>query len=113
MNVNIRFGSEIHFTFQIPERGSVLILNNWMNLFNIGKRLNLFNMFNRRNNRGILWVTLIGLGVSVATVFGFRRNGNRNKLAPIQNFTNNGRINRMATAVTEFSKELMPNQNQK
>ncbi|WP_246041939.1 hypothetical protein [Robertmurraya kyonggiensis] len=88
-----------------------------MNLINMGKRLNLFNMFNRRrNNRGILWASLIGLGASAA-VFGFRRNGNRNMLAPIQNLTNNvqnnGQMKRMVTAITEFSKELVPNQYQK
>jgi len=68
-------------------------------------------MFNRkRNNRGDLWASLLGLGVSVAAVFGSRRNGNRNIFAPIQNMANNGQMKRMATAVTEFSKELVLNQ---
>ncbi|MDF1511325.1 hypothetical protein PZE06_24720 [Robertmurraya sp. DFI.2.37] len=83
-------------------------MNYLMNLFNIGSRPN------RRNNRGILRATLIGLGFSSAAVFGLRRNGNTNILAPIQNMANNvrnnGQMKRMATAVTEFSKELVPNQ---
>ncbi|WP_251555514.1 hypothetical protein [Neobacillus muris] len=93
-------------------------MNNWVNtFFSTRQGQNLIKMFNRRrNNRGILWASLIGLGVSAAAVFGLRRNGNRNILAPVQNFTNNvrnnGQMKRMATAVTEFSKELVPNKNQ-
>lgn len=69
-------------------------------------------MFNRkRNNRGVLWASLIGLGVSAAAL-GLRRNGNKNILAPVQNVMKNGQIPKMATAITEFSKELIPNKNQ-
>ena len=73
----------------------------------------------RRNNRGIIWASLLGLGVSAAA-YGLRRNGNRNgnRSAPIQNFMSNfrmqidGRIPKMATSLTEFSKDLTPNKNQ-
>lgn len=79
----------------------------------MGRRLNLFKMFNRkRTNRGILWASLLGIGVSAAT-FGLRRNGNKKMMTPIQNVTSNirsnGQMQRFATAVTEFSKELTPN----
>lgn len=78
----------------------------------MGRRQNLFNMFNRkRNNRGVLWTSLISLGVSAAAL-GLRRNGNKNMLASIQNVMKNGQIPKMANAITEFSKELVPNKNQ-
>ncbi|MEH7383377.1 hypothetical protein V7138_23160 [Bacillus sp. JJ1533] len=81
-------------------------MKNWMNLFNKGRRLNLFNMFNRRrNNRGILWASLLGLGVSAA-VLGLRRNGNKDMMEPIRNVIKNGQ---MPSFITEFSKELVSN----
>ncbi|WP_251552019.1 hypothetical protein [Neobacillus muris] len=87
-------------------------MNNWVNnLLNIGRKQNLFNMFNRkRNNRGVLWASLLGLGVSVAALR-LRRNGNKNMLAPIQNIVKYGQIPKMTTALMEFSKELVPNKN--
>lgn len=83
-------------------------LNNWITtLFKIAGRQNILGMFGRRrNNRGMIWATLLGLGVSAAA-YGFRRNGNRSWLNPVQNVMNNRQtqnITRMALA--EFSKEL-------
>lgn len=81
------------------------------------RRQNLFNMFGRkRNNRGFLWTTLLGLGISIATL-GLRRNGNRNMVSPIQNIMNsilsrNGQMPKIAAGLTEFSKELTPNKDQ-
>jgi hypothetical protein len=90
---------------------------NWITaLFNIGRRQNLLNMFGRRgNNRGIMWVSMLGLGVSAAA-YGLRRNRNRNMLSPVQNlmnkfrFRNTDQMPKMAN-LTEFSNELVPNKN--
>jgi hypothetical protein len=96
----------------------VFEIDNWVNtLFNTRRRRNLFNMFNKRNNnQGIIWASLLSLGISAAAL-GLRRNGNRNMLTPVQNlmnnfrFRNNGQMPKMASAITEFSKELAPNKN--
>lgn len=92
-------------------------LNNLITaLFNTGIRQNVLKMFGRRRkNRGIMWASLIGLGLSAAT-FAFRRNRNNNMLNPFQKLINNmnfrkaGKMPNM-TALTEFSKEIMPNKN--
>ena len=65
-------------------------MNNWIPaLLNTGRKQNIFNMFGRkRNNRGMLWASLLGLGVSAAA-YGLRRNQNRNMLRPVQNVMNN------------------------
>ena len=65
-------------------------MNNWIPaLLNTGRKQNIFNMFGRkRNNRGMLWTSLLGLGVSAAA-YGLRRNQNRNMLRPVQNVMNN------------------------
>lgn len=69
----------------------------------------------RRNNRGMIWGSLISLGVSAAA-YGMRRNRNRNMFRPIRNFMNNLRIGTVqkpnTAGLTEFSKELIPNKNQ-
>lgn len=83
-------------------------LNNWITtLFKIAGRQNILGMFGRRrNNRGMIWATLLGLGVSAAA-YSFRKNGNPRWLNPVQNVMNNRQtqnITRMALA--EFSKEL-------
>ncbi|TKH00663.1 hypothetical protein FC682_23980 [Peribacillus simplex] len=92
-------------------------MNNWITaLLNTGRRQNILKMFGRkRNNRGMMWVSLLGLGVS-ATAFGLGRNRNRNMLRPVQNVMNNIRTRTAgqmpnATAITEFSKELVPYKN--
>jgi Na+(H+)/acetate symporter ActP len=93
----------------------VFELNNWIPaLFNLGRRQNILNMFGRRrNNRGMMWASLLGLGVSAAA-YGLGRNQNRNMMAPFQNLISNfrtrnsGQMPNMA-ALTEFSKELAPN----
>jgi hypothetical protein len=90
-------------------------LNNWIPaLFNIGRRQNILKMFGRRrNNRGMMWASMLGLGVSAAA-YGLRRNRNRNMQDPVQNLMNNfrlrndGQMPKMAN-LTEFSKELAPN----
>ncbi|PAE33327.1 hypothetical protein [Bacillus sp. 7884-1] len=92
-------------------------MNNWITaLFKIGRRQNILNMFGRRrNNRGILWASILGMGISAAA-YGFRRNSNINMLNSVQNLMNNFRfrnitpIPKMAN-LTEFSKELVPNKN--
>lgn len=97
--------------------GECLILNNWITaLFNMGGRQNILNMLGRRrNNRGMIWASLLGLGVSAA-VYGLRRTQNRNMTNPLQNLMNNFRFNnalqmpKMAN-LTEFSEELVPNKN--
>jgi Na+(H+)/acetate symporter ActP len=92
-------------------------MNNWITaLLNTGRRQNILKMFGRKkNNRGMMWATLLGLGVS-ATALGLGRNRNRNMLRPVQNVMNNIRTRTAgqmpnAAAITEFSKELAPNKN--
>ena len=89
-------------------------MNNWIPaLLNIGRKQNIFKMFSRkRNNRGMLWASLLGLGVSAAA-YGLRRNQNRNMLRPVQNVMNNIRTRTTGNmpnvaAITEFAKELVP-----
>ncbi|USK35944.1 hypothetical protein LIT25_12030 [Bacillus sp. F19] len=92
----------------------------WINtLFNLGRSQPFLNMFGRRRrNRGMVWASIVGLGISAA-VFGLRRNQNRNLLSPIQNLVNNFRQNNLQnpvsisnkTAFAEFSNELTPNIN--
>ncbi|EKN62986.1 hypothetical protein M670_02074 [Schinkia azotoformans MEV2011] len=92
-------------------------MNNWLSaLFRTKRGLNILNMFgNRRNNRGIIWASLLGLGVSTA-VYGLRNTRNTNILQPIQNVMNRvqsrtaGPMPNMAD-LTEFSEELIPQQN--
>lgn len=101
------------FAIQIKKEEVVEMLN-WITAFlNTGGRQNILKMFGmKRNNRGMLWVSLLGLGVSAA-MFGFGRNQNRNLLQPFQNILNNIRTRSNsqmpnAAALTEFSKELVP-----
>ena len=93
-------------------------MNNWISsLFNIGRRQSPLNMFGRRrNNRGMIWGSLFGLGVSAAA-YGLSRSRNRNMLAPVQNLMNNTRMGKNAqqlnmAGLTEFAKEIVPNKNQ-
>ncbi|MCY7771434.1 hypothetical protein [Bacillus haynesii] len=72
-------------------------------------------LFGRRRNRGrgTMWVSLLGLGISLVA-FLFRRNGNKNN--PVQNLMKNfNQQNNLANAASpltnEFSNELKPNQN--
>jgi hypothetical protein len=93
-------------------------LINWLTaLFNIGRRQPLLNMFGRRrNNRGIIWGPLLGLGISAAA-YGLSRNRNKNMLRPLQNLMNNSRMEKSVqkpnlAGLTEFAKELVPNKKQ-
>ncbi|MED3692197.1 hypothetical protein P4534_26020 [Peribacillus butanolivorans] len=92
-------------------------MKNWLPaLLNTGMRKNMLKMFGRkRNNRGMMWASLLGLGVSAAT-YGLGRNRNRNMLVPVQNVMNSIRTRTAgqmpnAAAITEFSKELVPDKN--
>lgn len=93
-------------------------MNNWKPvLLNKGIRKNVLNRFgrNRNNRRGIIWASLLGLGVSAAA-YGLGRNRNKNMLIPVQNVMNNIRTRTVgqmpnAAAITEFSKELVPDKN--
>lgn len=90
-------------------------LNNWITaLLNISQPL-LKTFQRRRNNRGMIWGSLLGLGVSAA-LYGISRNRNRNMLQPLQNLMNNTRMGTFLkpnmVGVTEFAKEFVPNKNQ-
>lgn len=66
----------------------------------------------RRSNRGMIWASLLGLGVSAAA-YGLGKNQNRNMLNPIQNLMNNFRMPTSSqmpkmSSLTELSKELVP-----
>src|SRR3954447_2819133 len=89
-------------------------MNNWiLALLNTKRKQNIFKMFGRkRNNRGMMWASLLGLGVSAAT-YGLKRNQNRNMLRPVQNVMSNIRMRTAGNmpnvaAITEFAKELVP-----
>jgi hypothetical protein len=110
-----------NLTFLLLLRG-VLILNNWLNaLFNTGRMtgrmqpfLNMFGRRRRRNNRGMLWGSLLSLGLSAAA-YGLTRNRNRNMARPLQNLMNNTRMGNFQkpnmAGLTEFAEELTPNKN--
>jgi hypothetical protein len=89
-------------------------MNNWISaILNIGRGQNMLKMFGRRrNNRGMMWASLLGLGVSAAA-YGLGRNRNSNMLRPVQNVMNSigtrtAGLMPNAAAKTEFSKELVP-----
>jgi len=74
-----------------------------------------FNMFGkRRNNRAIVWTSLIGLGAS-AVAYGMKKNQNMNLSKTVQNAMNSiqsANVGRnIAPVLAEFSKELMPTNN--
>lgn len=82
----------------------------------MGRRQTLLNMFGRRrNNNGIMWASVLGLGISAA-VYGLTRNQNRGTQNPGQYLMNlfpmgkNVQTPNMA-GLTEFAKELIPNKN--
>ncbi|PWW25827.1 hypothetical protein DFO73_112120 [Cytobacillus oceanisediminis] len=93
-------------------------MNNWINgLFNMRRMqpfLNMFGRRKRRNNRGMLWGSLLSLGLSAAA-YGLTRNRNRNMARPLQNLMNNTRMGNFQkpnmAGLTEFAEELTPNKN--
>lgn len=57
-----------------------------MTLFNLAKG-NRWKIRNRRNNRGMMWLSLLGVGLGGAWAYGMtrdRRNGIRSMIQPIQ-----------------------------
>lgn len=77
-------------------------------LFTIAKKNHLFRFGRRRRNKGVLWASLIGLGISAAT-YRFKKNRN----PKMQHFMNNMRtrnniIPNMNNIIAEFSQELIP-----
>lgn len=77
------------------------------------------NMFGRRrNNRGVMWASLLGIGASAAA-FGLGRNRNNNGMGrAIQNAVKNSGLNNLQRVVpmpnkrayAEFAQEMSPNQ---
>lgn len=93
-------------------------MNNWIPLlFRFARRQNMSQLFNRRrNNRGILWASILGIGVSVAA-YGLGKNQNKNLFSSFQNLMNNFRMGNNQqisnmSALTELSKEIAPVKNQ-
>ncbi|HEK9100148.1 hypothetical protein KFD70_10980 [Bacillus pfraonensis] len=97
------------------------ILNFLMSLFNSGRRTQqMFNLFrNRRNNRGWIWVSLLGLG----TVFSVIATRNSNMMKPIQRLFQGTtrtfippKVNlanmEFANEITPYSQKKQGNQNQ-
>lgn len=73
-------------------------------------RQNILTMFGRkRNNRGMIWASILGLGVSAAA-YGFSRNGNKKWKNPVQNsvqnFMNGTHAQNVTPHLTEFSEEF-------
>lgn len=72
----------------------------------------------KRNNKGVVWAALLGLGVSVAAVFA-TKNGTKNKSIPVQKILENiksrtsNSLPNMTNAIAEMSKELAPAQQQR
>ncbi|WP_263297692.1 hypothetical protein [Neobacillus bataviensis] len=93
-------------------------MNNWIPvLLNIGTSKPFLNIFRRRrNNRGMMWGSLLGLGVSAA-VFGLSRNRiiNKKMMGPLQNLMNKSPIGTNQrpnfVGLTDFAKEFVPNKN--
>ncbi|MGG3523306.1 hypothetical protein ABES33_26525 [Bacillus pseudomycoides] len=90
------------------------ILNFLLSLFNSGRRTQqMFKLFrNRRNNRGWIWVSLLGLG----TIFGVVATRNSNMMRPIQrmfqgvqNTTRTFIPSKVNFADMEFADEITPN----
>jgi hypothetical protein len=70
-----------------------------------------FNMFGKkRKNRGTMWISLLGVGISAA-IFGLTRGKRKNIVQPfqevVQSFTPKKNININNTALAEFSEELL------
>nr|WP_246869636.1 hypothetical protein [Priestia megaterium] len=92
----------------------MLYLNNWVTtLLNIGTSKPFLNIVRRRrNNRGMMWGSLLGLGVSAA-VYGLSRNRNNKGVQPLQNLMNNSRMGTFQkpnmAGLTEFAKEFVIN----
>ncbi|WP_108670591.1 hypothetical protein [Peribacillus acanthi] len=95
-------------------------MNNWLPvLFRMAKSQDFLKMFGRKKrSNGMLWATLIGLGVSAAAL-GLGRNNKQNTTADtVQSLMsdlklpniNMGQMPKMAN-LTEFAKELAPNNN--
>lgn len=73
----------------------------------------LFKLMNRKkSNRGLLWASVIGLGVSAAA-YGFKRKGNRKTEISLENVLdtfrsqNNG-YKPAASGTAEIAEELTP-----
>lgn len=107
-------GEKVHFPNSLSRKCSKL--NNLFSaLFNTRKRQNIFNMFGRKNNSGMIWASILGLGASAAA-YGLGRNRNKNQLSSIQNMMKNFRIpnagqTQKSANLMEISKELIPNKN--
>ncbi|MGZ4159930.1 MAG: hypothetical protein ACXVNF_03905 [Neobacillus sp.] len=75
-------------------------------------RRSFFRLFRqKRNNRGAMWASLVGLGISAA-VFGVTRGKRTVNALPLQNLVKNFKpkadLNMMNNAaLTEFSEELL------
>lgn len=90
-------------------------MNNWVTtLFKIWGIKNLGRLLvrRRRKNRGMLWASLVGIGLSAAAL-GLGRNRDRNMLRPLRyamNRMKNRVVNQMpnTAAMTEFADEFMP-----
>jgi hypothetical protein len=81
---------------------------------------NLTKMFGRkrRNNRGVMWASIVGLGISAAAALRRRRNQNNHMDQSVKNLMNtlptmkNGQTPNLAAIATEFSKELTQSKDQ-
>lgn len=81
----------------------VLTLNNLMNA--------LFSKFGRKKRNGVLWASLLGLGLSAAA-YGFKRKGNRKIDTSLANVLDTFRLQNTgspaAAGTAEIANELAP-----
>ncbi|MBY0098709.1 hypothetical protein [Mesobacillus maritimus] len=93
-------------------------MNNPMtSILNTKKTQNLLRMFGKKkNNRGTISASIVGLGLAGAAVFGFMKKRHDDSIQPEKNIATlmeslnigkRGQMPNLAT-LTEFSKELLP-----
>ncbi|WP_057767259.1 hypothetical protein [Cytobacillus praedii] len=89
-------------------------MNSWIAaLFNTMSMQNTMKIFGRkRNNKGIVWASIVGLGISAAA-YGLKRNQSSNRSLPIQKILNSIQMGTNSNkqnipALAEFAKELGP-----
>jgi LPXTG-motif cell wall-anchored protein len=93
------------------------VFNPMTSILNTKKTQNFFRMFGKKkNNKGTISATIVGLSLAGAAVFGLVKRRNNDSIQPIKNMDSlietlnigkNGQMPNLA-ALAEFSNELLP-----